>query len=68
MLNLYSKPVLFPVLRPTDVNASDFDLIADTQVVGFSIAGVDNVTNTSVIITMQSLMARDGIVSRSVYA
>lgn len=60
VLNLYSTPILFPILMPLDANESDFDLIADTEVIGFSIAGKDNVTNISVSITLQSLKGREG--------
>lgn len=57
VLNLYSTPILFPVLV---LNESDFDLVPDTEVIGFSIVGEDNVTNTSVTITLQSLLGRQG--------
>ena len=64
LLNLYNTPVLFPILQPDSVNVSAReDVIADTQVIGFSIPGQPNITNISVNITLQSLMGRVGIVS-----
>ena len=68
VLTLYSTPILFPVLPPEDTNESLFDVIADTQVIGFIIPQVPNVTNVTVKITLQSLQGRNGTVSCVCYS
>lgn len=66
MFSSYSTSVLFQVVKPDDVNESDFNLVADTEVLGFSIPVVPKVTNISmpIRITLQSLRGRREEVSR----
>ena len=61
--NLYREPVLFQVVRPETMNASEFDLVTDTEVIGFSIPQNLTITNLSkpVVISFQSLRARRGL-------
>jgi hypothetical protein len=62
VLNLYSTPILFP-LRLEDTNQTT---IVDSEVLGFTIPREDNVANVAnvtVVITLQSLAARNGSVS-----
>lgn len=61
VLNLYSSATLFPILRPSDDNTSDFENITvDSEVIGFNVVGNKSLTNISVIITLQSLEGRIG--------
>lgn len=65
VFNSYSTNVLFQVVKPDNVNESDFTLMADTEVLGFDIPIVPNVSNLSmpIRITLQSFSGRKGEVS-----
>ena len=67
ILNYYSTPNLFQVVVPPNVNASDFNRTADTEVIGFTIPNY-NITNATdpIRISFQSLRAREGKVSPSI--
>ncbi len=64
VFNHYNEPVLFPLVIPDDVNASEFDMVADSEVIGFTIPGV-TIMNLSKPIkyTVQSFRGRNGLVS-----
>ena len=63
VLTFYSTPNLFQVKVPEGTNQSDFDIVADSAVVGLTInrdaKELSNLTEP-VIITLQSLRARMG--------
>ena len=65
VLNHYATNSLFQVAAPDGVNASVFDVVADTEVIGFSIPEQPIVANlsTPVRITLQSFRGRSGLVS-----
>lgn len=62
VFNHYNGPMLFPLVMPDDVNASEFDIVADSEVIGFTIPGttVLNLTSTPIKYTVQSLRGRQG--------
>lgn len=62
VFNHYATNVFFQVTPPEDMNASDYDIVADTEVLGFSIPEEPNITDLRmpVRITLQSLRGRRG--------
>ena len=61
VLNHYIEPVLFPLLEPDGVNASEFDMVTDSEVIGFTIPGPPIVNlSRPVRYTVQSLRGRRG--------
>ena len=65
VLNHYATSVLFQLAIPESVNSSEFNVIVDTEVIGFLIPEEPNVSNLSmpVTITLQSFRGRNGEVS-----
>lgn len=60
----YKTPVLFQVVPPNELNRSSYDVIADTAVIGFTIANRTFTNlNTTVKITLQSMRAQEKLVS-----
>lgn len=62
VFNHYNEPSLFPIVIPDDVNMSEFDRVADSEVLGFTIPGttVTNLNTTPITYTVQSLRGRRG--------
>lgn len=57
VVTLYNTPILFPVERPSGINASDFGLIIGTSVLGFTIPNKNTADlNVPVIITFQHIL------------
>lgn len=68
VFNHYREPVLFPLLAPDDVNASEYDTVTDSEVIGFIIPG-EPVMNLSTPIKykVQSLRGRKGMVNTTLW-
>lgn len=62
VFNHYVTSVFFPLSRPDNVNESDYDVVTDTEVIGFTIPEEPNITNLSmpVRIILQSMRGRRG--------
>lgn len=60
VFNFYASSILFQVVKPDDVNTT-FDIVTDTEVLGFLIPDDTNITNLSmpVTITLQSMRGRN---------
>ena len=60
----YKTPALFQVVPPNEMNRSNYDFVADTVVLGFTIPdrNFSELTNP-VIITLQSFRASQNMVS-----
>lgn len=61
VLNHYVEPTLFPLVIPEDANASEYSVVPDTEVLGFTVTG-KTIANLSepVRLTFQSLRGRRG--------
>ena len=65
VLNHYATSIFFPLATPEGFNESEYEMVTDTEVIGFTIPEEPNITNLTdpVVIVLQSLRGRNGEVS-----